>query len=89
MSPTVSDNLARACASMLASLPVAHMGGRRQLYIWEVEAFLALHAYREAGGRVPLNDWTMTFLRVNIDALRADLPVNWNLRDAKAALPLT
>lgn len=75
------DQLAHGAAEILASsLLAGHRDDRLWLYIWEQELLLGLQRYRGEGGTVPLNSWTMHFLRMNLDAIKADYQSGSNSR---------
>jgi hypothetical protein len=81
MSDKISDDLALYSSQLLSSVLLrAYEEPRRWLYIWEKNLLLAVHAYREAGGECPLDSWTVHFLELNLDAIKNDREVDFNLR---------
>lgn len=78
---TATDQLAHGAAEILASaLLRAYEEQRWWLYIWEQELLLGLQRYRDEGGDIPLNSWTMHFLQMNLPAIQADFKAGGNSR---------
>lgn len=86
------DDLAYQTAELLCSVLLTQEGvytelGKRErrpwLYIWEKRALLALEEYRKRKTSKPLNNWTVSFLLTNLENIKNDTPIDWNLRAAR------
>lgn len=86
------DDIAHETAELLVSTLLTHEGAisessgmprRTWLYIWEKNALLALDRYMQRKTAKPINSWTVNFLLTNIDNIKYDRPIDWNLREAR------
>lgn len=86
------DDLAHETAELLVSTLLTYEGAisessgfprRTWLYIWEKNALLALDRYMQRETAKPINLWVMNFLLTNLDNIKYDRPIDWNLKAAR------
>lgn len=86
------DSLAYQTADLLCSCLLANeayaadAAGRPKrtwLFVWEKRALLDIDEYRKRKTSIPINSWTVSFLETNLENIKNDLPIDWDLRSAR------